>query len=85
MSNDLVRAIHNRDAGRIVEMITRPTYEAGGDSSDVLVLLESVITGVFAVAVRMGGDHIVLEKLVEGVEARLAATQLLSADPRSKK
>ena len=66
--------IHNRDVGGIVKAIIKPTLEAGGQFTDVLVILESVITGVllFAVESGFGNDERVLDKVVEGVKARLA-------------
>ena len=35
--------IHNRNAAAIVQQIIKPTLDAGGEMTDVLVLLESVI------------------------------------------
>ena len=64
--------IHNRDVGGIVKAIIKPTLDAGGDMSSVLVLLESVIVGVLLFAAKVGGDEPVLETLMEGVKTRLA-------------
>lgn len=64
--------IHNRDVGGIVKAIIKPTLEAGGEMTDVLVILESVIVGVLLFAVKIGGDEKVLDKLMEGVKERLA-------------
>ena len=68
--------IHNRDAGRIVREIVKPTLDAGGGPKDVLVLLESVVTGVLTVTVKMGGDNPVLDVFIDGVRARMAAIRL---------
>lgn len=38
--------LHNRLAGKIVADIVKPVIEAGGTSSDYLVLLESIVVGV---------------------------------------
>lgn len=38
--------LHNKLAGKIVADIVKPVIEAGGTSSDYLVLLESVVVGV---------------------------------------
>ncbi len=73
--------IHNRDAGRIVREIVAPTMEAGGDMKDVLVLLESVVTGVLTITVKLGGDNTVLDVFVEGVRARMAQIRLGSIKP----
>ena len=65
--------IHNRDAAHIVDEIIRPTLEAGGSFLSVLVLLESVITGVMLFGVKDGGDGPVLAMLMEHVKDRLTA------------
>jgi hypothetical protein len=67
---------HNKAAGAIVKQIVRPTLEAGGEFTDVLVLLESVVVGVVLMAVKLGGDEIVLDKVIEGAKARLAEIRL---------
>lgn len=76
--------VHNADAGVIVASIVRPTLEAGGEMSDVLVLLESVIVGVVMMAVKLGGVEIVLNKVIEGARARLAEQRLGSIAPKGK-
>jgi hypothetical protein len=53
--------IHNRDVGEIVRAIIKPTLDAGGEFTDVLVMLESVILGVMLFAVKTGGDELVLD------------------------
>jgi len=68
--------IHNRDAGRIVAEIVKPTLDAGGQMTDVLVLLESVVTGVLSVAVKLGGDNAVLDVFIAGVRQRMAELRL---------
>jgi hypothetical protein len=73
--------IHNRLAGDIVKQIVRPPLEAGGQFTDVLVVLESVILGVMLVAVKLGGDEIVLDEVVKHVKERLAEQRLSGIDP----
>lgn len=68
--------IHNRDAGKIVSEIVKPTLDAGGDMVQVLILLESVVTGVLTVAVKFGGDNFVLDTFIEGVRQRMAEIRL---------
>ena len=68
--------IHNRDAGKIVASIVRPTLEAGGKETDVLVLLESVVTGVLLALVKLGGDEKVLDVFTANVRLRMAALRL---------
>jgi hypothetical protein len=76
MSEDDIRAIHNEAAGRIVIEIVRPTIAAGGGPEDVLILLESVVTGVLTLVAKLGGDDRVLDVLVEGVRDRMAEIRL---------
>jgi len=65
--------IHNRDVPQIVESIIRPMLEeAGGDTTDILVVLETVITGVMLYCVLDGGDDEVGDALLERVKVRLA-------------
>ena len=73
--------IHKRDAGRIVAEIVRPTILAGGDIADVLVLLESVVTGVLTVSVKFGGDNDVLDIFIAGVRDRMAKIRLGDVAP----
>jgi hypothetical protein len=68
--------IHDRHAGEIVKRIVRLTLDAGGDITDVLALLESVVTGVLTVAVKRGGDQPVLDVFIEGVHQRMAQVTL---------
>jgi len=71
-----IRAIHNRSAGELVRQIVRPTIDAGGTMTDVLVLLESVVTGVLELSVKLGGDNAVLDVFAEGVRRRMAELRL---------
>lgn len=68
--------IHNKLAGQIVAAIVKPPIDAGGEYTDVLVVLESVIVGVMLVVTKLGGDEIVLDTVVTGVKARLAKIRL---------
>jgi hypothetical protein len=73
LTSDITPAeIHNRDVGSIVRSIIKPTLDAGGEITDILVMLESVIVGVMLFAVKPGGDQPVLDNVVEGVLGRLA-------------
>lgn len=63
--------LHNRIVGEIVRSIVVPPLEAGGDYKSVLIVLESVVAGVLLAMVKLGGDNIVLDVLMEGVKARV--------------
>lgn len=69
-------ALHNRLAGQIVRQIVKPTIDAGGDYTAVLVLLESVAAGTIHAVSKLGGDEIVLDVFMKGVSERLAALRL---------
>lgn len=73
--------IHNRIAGEIVKQIVKPPLEAGGEFTDVLVVLESVILGVMLMGVKLGGDEKVFDVLVERVKGRLAEQRLGGLPP----
>ena len=73
--------LHNRIAGPIVASIVKPIIESGGECTDILVLLESVIVGVSLAIVKLGGDEIVLDTLFDGVKARLAELRLKNIQP----
>lgn len=73
--------IDNRIAGEIVKQIVKPPLEAGGEFTDVLVVLESVILGVMLMGVKLGGDEKVLDVLVERVKERLAEQRLGGLPP----
>lgn len=73
--------IHNKVAGEIVKAIVRPPLEAGGQFTDVLVILESVILGVMLMGVKLGGDDRVLDEVVLHVKERLAKLRLGRIDP----
>lgn len=68
--------LHNRLAGQIVASIVRPPLETGGSETDVLILLESVILGVMLAVVKLGGDVVVLDTVIERVKERLAEQRL---------
>lgn len=74
--SETTHEIHNRDAGKIIASIVRPTLEAGGSPTEVLVVLESVVTGVVLALVKLGGDERVLDTLMAGVKQRLAEIRL---------
>jgi len=66
---------HNERAVKIADDIIRPTLEAGGNFLSVLVLLESVITGVLLFGVKDGGDRAVLDLLFKHVLKRLTVVR----------
>ena len=73
---ELQAELHNRLADQIVASIVRPPLEAGGQFTEVLALLESVIVGVILAGVKVGGDEIVLDEVVLHVKERLAEHRL---------
>jgi hypothetical protein len=76
--------IHNRDAGSIVKQIVKPTLDAGGQMTDALVLLESIVVGVALVAIKLGGDEIVIDQVLAGAKLRLAEHRLGPIEPAGR-
>ena len=74
----------NRLAGQIVASIVKPPLEAGGNETDVLVLLESVIVGTVLTIVKLGGDERVLDAVIERARERLAEIRLDGIEPKGK-
>jgi hypothetical protein len=75
------REIHNRLAGELVKTIVETPIEAGGKMTDVLVLLESVVTGVLTVAIKMGGDDSVIPIFNKNIKDRMAYIRILQMPP----
>lgn len=74
---DKQTALHNQLAGKIVKEIVATPLSAGGEPGDVLVLTESILTGVMLMLVKDDGDDgPVLDALMNGVKRRLAAIRL---------
>jgi hypothetical protein len=76
--------LHNQKAGEIVRQIVVPMLSQGGDFVQVMVLLESVIAGVIMIGVKVTGDKIAVESLVNGVNARLAELRLHAVEPEGR-
>lgn len=75
--------LHNRLAGTIVAQIVKPPLEAGGQTSDVLVLLESVVAGVMMACAKLNGwspagRDAMLMTLESGVRERLVEMEVRS-------
>ena len=68
--------LHNRLSREIVTRIVRGVYDNGGGPTDLLVLTESILTGICLAVVKLGGDEPVLDHLVDGVRLRLAEIRL---------
>ena len=68
--------LHNKLAGEIVASIIKPVFDNGGSAEEVMVLTESVLAGVVLVLVKLGGDEIILDTMMEGVKERLADARL---------
>lgn len=68
--------VHNELAGKIAAQIVRGPIEAGGTTTDVLVLAESVLVGVALATIKLGGDERVLDVMFEGARKRLAELRL---------
>ena len=78
------RQLHNKLAGEIVKSIVVPPLEQGGTTTDVLILLESVITGVYAACVKLGGDPPVWSVMSKAIEERLGEMRLSNLPPEGR-
>ena len=76
--------VHNEVVGKIVSDIVRPIFTDNVTPTQTLVLLESVITGVFLAIVKLDGDEPVVAKLAENVKLRLAEIRLRDVKPEGK-
>jgi len=65
--------LHNKLAGKIVRSIVEPILEQGGQRTAILVLAESVMTGVVEFCARNDdvSRTVVAEQLFDGVRRRL--------------
>ncbi len=68
--------LHNDVAPAALKALCGPIIEAGGTGTDLLIALESVVAGAFVMAVRLGGDNIVLDLMFERIRERLADERL---------
>ncbi len=65
--------LHNKLAGKILRSIVEPILEQGGERTAILVLTESVVTGVIEFCARNDevSREVVLNALIDGVRGRL--------------
>jgi hypothetical protein len=78
--------VHNHHAPLIVESIIRPVLEAGGDTTDIMVMLETVVSGVLLFAVKDNdgcSDEKVTALLLECVKDRMAVFRKKQRDKKS--
>lgn len=68
--------VHNAVAGRLVKAIVGSVFTSGGSVTDVMVMTESVLTGVALACIKFGGDELVLDAIVDRARQRLAEIRL---------
>lgn len=78
---DHLTELHNKAAGKITRLIVKPTIQAGGQATDVMVLLESVVMGVAMVCLTPGQEAPYLDLMVERVKKRIAEIHALRTSP----
>jgi hypothetical protein len=71
--------LHNAMARQIVPLLIGTVTNSGGDTADILVLLESVSAGVLLAVTKAGGDEPVLKAFCESLEQRVAELRLKQA------
>jgi hypothetical protein len=69
-------AVHNDQVGKIVTGIVKPVLSAGGSTTDVMILTESVLVGVALACIKFGGDEKVLDLMFGRAKERLAEIRL---------
>lgn len=72
---------HNAAVKPVLREITR---RIGPDPKALLVFAATLVTGIFMVIVRLGGDEPVLEVFMEDVKDRLANARLGSLEPKGE-
>jgi len=72
---------HNKLADDIVKMMVRPVLRAGGDPTEILVLLESIIVGVVSTLAKDGAEDHVLDAVVASAKKRMAEYRLKNMEP----
>lgn len=77
-------ALHNQVAPAALRALCEPIIAAGGTGTDLLIALESVVAGAFVMAVRLGGDNIVFDVMVERLRERLAEERLSDLLPEGQ-
>jgi hypothetical protein len=68
---DRVTADHNRIGQKLFRDFMNETTVKGMPASEALVIAESFIVGVMLVNVKLGGDKVVVDMMIERTRARL--------------
>ena len=76
LTEEAAAEVHNRPAKQIVDQIVHAPIAAGGTTSDVMMLFESVLVGVVLASLPLGHDVKVLDLVVGRVKERLAKMRL---------
>lgn len=62
---------HNRIARELFLTFANKTFREGMETTQVMVIMESVLVGVFLVAMREDGDEKVLDLMLQGTKTRV--------------
>lgn len=76
--------VHNEQVGPMLRRMIAPIIANGGDTTDILVLTESLVTGVVEFCAKNDSlaRDLVFDKLIDGVRGRLDRLAGMSdADP----
>ena len=71
--------IHNAIAPSVLRQIV---HETNGSPVQMLIILESVVTGALTFIVKIGGDETVLDVFMARVRERMAEIRLTDLDPK---
>ena len=61
--------------------LVKGTFSHGGDTSDALVVLESVVVGTCLTLIKLGGDEAILEVMMQRARERMAEARLKDIQP----
>ena len=85
LKDQRLETLHGTQLEELLPRIIKPTFQAGGDGRDVLVLLESLVTGVFLSLIKPGGEEealaILSKHVLERYRASVAQAQLRFTKP----
>jgi hypothetical protein len=70
-----IAEMHNKIAGEIVASIVKPMVDIGGNGSDILLLLESVIVGTLLMTTKPEADGKILSLVLKRAELRVTETR----------
>jgi hypothetical protein len=69
--NALMTRLHNEAVHKALMEVVKPTLLAGGHATDIVVIMESIVTGVFSAVVEPHLQLSFLDLMMEHIKDRL--------------